>query len=107
MKKLIIAFIVAMSVSLAGPMQTYASKVENKTFSMADKKANEIKEAASLTQRLDEINAVDKTNLRWNEKREMRKEVRAINKRLKQVQGGVYLSGGAIIIIVILLIVLL
>lgn len=56
--------------------------------------------------RLDEINAMDKSNLSRSEKRTLRKEVRVIEKNLNS-SGGVYLSVGAIIIIILLLIILL
>lgn len=56
--------------------------------------------------RLDEINAMDKSNLSRSEKRTLRKEVRVIEKNLNS-SGGVYLSVGAIIVIILLLIILL
>ena len=40
------------------------------------------------------------------EKKELRSEVKAIEKQLRTSNGGIYLSGGAIIIIIILLIIL-
>jgi hypothetical protein len=63
--------------------------------------------AQELTNRLEEINLMDKSTLSGSEKRVYRQEVRAINKELKELGGGVYLSVGAIIIIVLLLILLL
>jgi hypothetical protein len=41
------------------------------------------------------------------EKKSLRKEVKSINHKVREIGGGVYLSAGAIILIVILLIVLL
>jgi hypothetical protein len=64
-------------------------------------------EAKALTLRLDEINAMDKSELKASEKKNLRKEVRSINHNLKTIGGGVYLSVGAVIIIVLLLIILL
>ncbi|ERM84590.1 hypothetical protein P872_24545 [Rhodonellum psychrophilum GCM71 = DSM 17998] len=63
--------------------------------------------ANALLTRLDEINALDKSNLSSLEKKEMRKEVRAVKEELKAEGGGVYLSVGALILVIILLIVLL
>lgn len=60
-----------------------------------------------MLNRLDEINAMDKSSLNFAEKKALRKEVRAINSSLKSSGHGVYLSVGAIIIIVLLLILLL
>jgi len=63
--------------------------------------------ASTLMNRLEEIKAMDKSNMSSVEKKALRKEVRSIKKSLKEVGGGVYLSVGAIIIIVLLLILLL
>jgi hypothetical protein len=57
--------------------------------------------------RLEEIKAMDKSSLTSVEKKELRKEVRAIKTNLKASNNGVYLSVGALIIIVLLLVVLL
>lgn len=64
-------------------------------------------EARVMLNRLDEINALDKSILKASEKRALRKEVRAIEKNLSSSNGGVYLSVGAVIIIILLLILLL
>ena len=87
------------------------------SFAPASLKAEEfasplMKEAESaraemLLTRLNEINAMEKKNLNGAEKRELRNEVRAIKKDLNTMDGGVYISVGAIIIIILLLILLL
>lgn len=64
-------------------------------------------EARILINRLEEIKALDKSDMTSTEKKALRKEVRSIKQSLKEVGGGVYLSVGAIIIIVLLLILLL
>ena len=57
-----------------------------------------------LTARLEEIKSMDKSAMSSSEKRHLRREVRSIK---KEINGGVYLSTGAIILIVVLLIILL
>ena len=64
-------------------------------------------EAKVMISRLEEIKAMDKSNMSSMEKKTLRKEVRSIKKSLAQASGGVYLSVGAIIIIILLLILLL
>lgn len=64
-------------------------------------------EVKVMINRLEEIKAMDKSELKYSEKRELRKEVRAIKASLKSTNGGVYLSVGAIIIIILLLILIL
>jgi hypothetical protein len=57
--------------------------------------------------RLDEIRTMDKSGLTLKEKRELRSEVRSINKVMHEHYGGVYISVGAVILIIVLLIILL
>ena len=64
-------------------------------------------EVKVLLSRLDEIKAMDKSELNSSEKKALRKEVKAIKSTLKSTGNGVYLSVGAIIIIILLLILLL
>ena len=94
MKKLIIAAFVFLLMATSIPVQA----VENTTNLTKTEQAN------ALIARLNEINEVEKSSLTFKQKRAMRKEVRHINKELRQINGGVYLSAGAIIIIVLLLI---
>ena len=64
-------------------------------------------EVKVLMLRLDEIKAMDKSNLTSADKKVLRKEVRAIKSRMRSNGNGIYLSVGAIIIIILLLIILL
>ncbi|QNK62458.1 hypothetical protein H7F33_18260 [Pedobacter sp. PAMC26386] len=60
-----------------------------------------------ITNRVEEIKAMDKSNLSRAEKKELRKELRTMKKQARAMGGGVYLSVGAIIIIILLLILIL
>lgn len=64
-------------------------------------------QSQALHLRLEEIKEMDKTQLTSLERKELRKEVKSIKKQLETMNGGVYLSVGAVIIIVLLLILLL
>jgi hypothetical protein len=64
-------------------------------------------EAKALLFRLNEIKAMDKTNLNSAEKKNLRKEVRTVKHQLREISGGVYLSVGAVLLIVLLLVILL
>ena len=77
------------------------------TIETVDAEAALDAESEALLSRLDEINEMDKSDLTRSEKRELRKEVREIDKTLTLNGGGVYLSVGAIIIVILLLILLL
>jgi len=60
-----------------------------------------------LMNRLNEIKDMDKSDLSRSDKKELRKEVKAIKEELRSTGNGVYLSVGAIIIIILILILIL
>lgn len=64
-------------------------------------------EVKIMINRLEEIKAMDKSSMTKVERKELRKEVKAIKANLKSTNNGVYLSVGAIIIVILLLILLL
>ncbi len=64
-------------------------------------------EVQRMMNRLEEIKAMDLKNMPRSEKRKYTREVKQIEKRMKAVGGGVYISAGALIIIIILLILVL
>ncbi len=64
-------------------------------------------QAEVLLSRLNTINAMDKSQLTFSEKKTLRTEVRSIRHQLKDIGGGVYISVGAIVLIIVLLIILL
>ena len=59
-----------------------------------------------MLNRLEEIKGIDKKDLNRAEKKELRKEVRAINTEIRSSGNGIYISVGAIIIILLLIILL-
>lgn len=63
-------------------------------------------EANTYLTRLDEINAMEKSTLSPRQKKSLRNEVKAIKQRLQTLDGGIYISVGAIIIILLLIIIL-
>lgn len=87
------------------PLQSKAASTE--PAPMEAPKPADSAEARTLELRLNEINAMDKSELKASEKKELRKEVKSINHKLREISGGVYLSVGTIVLIVILLIILL
>jgi hypothetical protein len=105
MKKIVICLLMAfMSLTLI-PLQVNAKTTE--PSSATAPKPAEAAEARMLEIRLNEIKELDKSKMESAEKKNLRKEVKSIKHRLREVGGGVYLSGAAIILIVILLVVLL
>ena len=91
------------------PLQSFASTTVEPSSLVVTKppETAESAEAKTLLLRLDKINSMDMSKLKSSEKKNMRKEVRSINRELRDIGGGVYVSAGALILILILLIVLL
>lgn len=86
------------------PTQTRAAE---KPITTATGNPKEIPaEVKVLLNRLEEIKAMDKSELNSSEKKELRKEVRKINAELRSTGNGIYISVGAIIIILLLIIIL-
>jgi len=106
MKKITVYILAAFLFTAIIPMQLKASSETTATSIQSTKKA-ESKEAGELLARLDVIETMDKSNLKSTDKKELLKEVLSIKTRLKELNGGVYLSVGAVIIIILLLIILL
>ena len=88
------------------PSQTFAATKPTTTTEVVTNTAEAAK-AKTMILRLNEIKEMDKSKLTSSDKKSLRKEVRSINRELKTMNGGVYLSVGAIIIIILLLIILL
>jgi hypothetical protein len=95
------SLLVIMLLSVASP--TFAAVAE------AAPTPTETPEAkiARLSQRIEEIKAMDKSQLSRTERRALKKEVREIRDEVKALSGGVYISIGAILVIILLLILLL
>lgn len=106
MKKIVFCALSTLLLFVLAPYQSKAGS-ESIVVSSAEIKAANEEKACVLLDRLSEIDVMDKSDMSFSEKRKLRKEVRSINGELKTLDGGVYLSVGAIIIILLLLILLL
>ena len=84
-----------------------SSAVASEVATGSNSSKTENARAGVLMQRLEQIKAMDKSDMTRLEKKAIRKEVVEIKKEMKVVSGGVYLSVGAIIIVILLLILLL
>lgn len=94
-------FALATIVSLGG----YAAPVTHESAPVSTPAAAN-PEVQRMMNRLEEINAMDLKNMPRSERRKYAKEVKQIEKRMKAVGGGVYISAGALILIIVLLILL-
>src|SRR5664280_2688537 len=100
MKKIVLSLMVACLSLTFFPLQSSAATITEPKTAIDPKPA----EAKTLLLRLDEISATDMSKMKSSDKKDLRKEVRNINHRLKTISGGVYISAGAAILIILLLI---
>ncbi|MGB3078817.1 MAG: hypothetical protein WBB31_07040 [Saprospiraceae bacterium] len=106
MKKLTLSLMTALLLVSILPMQASAA-VNPENTALAVPATTESAQATVLINRLSEIKAMDISSMKGAEKKQLRKEVKSIKSQLKTLNGGVYLSVGAIIIILLIIILLL
>ncbi|WP_316746345.1 hypothetical protein [Pedobacter gandavensis] len=104
MKKFIYSLALIFMLGVSANTVVAAGKPEKSKTEMTAEQQVQLKR---ITERVEEIRSMDKSNLSKTEKKELRKELRELKKQSKAVGGGVYLSVGAIIIIILLLILIL
>jgi len=98
-------FAVVMAITLPARANTMAIPDSTLPNSAAGTKEER---GQQMLNRLEEIRSMDKSTLTREQKKELRKEVKAIRKEAKRDEiKGIYLSIGAVIIIVLLLILIL
>lgn len=109
MKKIVFCLMATFLSLTLIPLQLNASTSEPTSTVPAPAPASPAEAAKVLTleSRLKEIDAMDKSELKAADKKNLRKEVKSIKHELRTIGGGVYLSAGAIILVLLLLIVLL
>ncbi|MCY1507300.1 hypothetical protein D9M68_415730 [compost metagenome] len=103
MKKLTYLCILIFTIGLSTNTVSAAEKPANKTELTAQQQA----QFERLTNRVEEIRNMDKSNLTRAEKKALRKELKEMKEQARALNQGVYLSVGAIIIIILLLILVL
>jgi hypothetical protein len=106
MKKIILC-VMATFLSLTFlPLQSNAAATEPSSSLVAPKPV-ESAEVKALESRLTEISVMNTSKMKASEKKSLRKEVKSINHKLRDISGGVYVSAGALIVVLIILVVLL
>jgi CHASE3 domain sensor protein len=107
LKICVLAILVFATATLASLNATIVSVPTTTTTATTATKLDKKAQAQMLTARLHEIKAIDKSDLSVSEKKELRKETRAIKSQLRALSDGIYISVGGAIIIALLLILLL
>ena len=103
MKKFIYALVLVFTLGISTNTVSAADKNEPKKELTAEQKV----QFEKLVNRVEEIRAMDKSNLNRTEKRALRKELKEMKEQARALNQGIYLSVGAIIIIILLLILIL
>lgn len=104
MKKIIYALALFFMLGVsANTVQAAGSPAKNKTEMTVEQQL----QLKVITDRVEEIRKMDKSELSKDEKKALKKELKELKKKARAISGGVYLSVGAIIIIILLLIIIL
>lgn len=106
MKKLIFGTMALFMILAISPVKATAVK-EDPKVSVTATKTTVSPEATALLVRLDEIKATDLSDMNAVQKKNLRKEERAIKSQLNDMGSGLYISAGALIVILLLVIILL
>ena len=107
MRKLVILCLVTLSlVSFSTPVMASEKEPKSNTTETTIKEDEIPAEIQIMLNRLEEIKAIDKSELKSAERKELRAEVRKIKSTLRAAGRGLYISTGAIIIILLLIIIL-
>ena len=105
MKKLRL-FVIALVLTMGGTMTFAANETAKSSVEMAvpvteNKLMQE--EINSMNERLDEIRDMDKAEMNAKDKKEIRKELKA----MKKTSGGIYIGAGTLLIVILLIVLLL
>ncbi|MES2827214.1 MAG: hypothetical protein V4687_03635 [Bacteroidota bacterium] len=104
MKKLIYSLVLIFTLAISANTVSAADKKDKAKTEMTAEQQMQLKR---ITDRVEEIKAMDKSNLTKAERKDLRNELKEMKKQARAMGGGVYLSVGAIIIIILLLILIL
>ncbi|WP_443936617.1 hypothetical protein [Pedobacter sp. MW01-1-1] len=104
MKKFIYTFALIFSLGLCFNTTYAANKPAKNPTELTAEQSIQLEKIKS---RVEEIKAMDKSNLTKAERKALRNELKEMKNQARAISGGVYLSVGAIIIIILLLILIL
>lgn len=97
------ACIIILSLTASAGSRTSKDKI-----AASDKTENKLseEEISRLNKRVEEIRDMDKSTLKPEEKRELRKELKGIKENIRRDGGYIYIGGGTLLLIIILIILL-
>ncbi|TCD03547.1 hypothetical protein [Pedobacter psychroterrae] len=104
MKKFIYSLVLVFTMAISANTVSAADKNDKVKTEMTAEQKIQLKR---ITDRVEEIKAMDKSDLSKSERKALRNELKELKQQARATGGGVYLSVGAIIIIILLLILIL
>jgi hypothetical protein len=105
MKKFALTFVTAIMLLIMSPAQAKTATPAAPVSTTLT--AEESAKVTVLVNRVNEINAMDRSAMTNSQKKELRKELRSIKREVNKTQGSVvYISTGLLILIIVLIILL-
>lgn len=107
-KSIIIACMVIFSLGVSSAFAAEPDKAEKKD-ALPEKTENKLseEELSRLTNRVEEIRDMDKSDLTAKEKKELKRELKEIKEAVKADGGYIYIGAGTLLVIILLVILLL
>jgi hypothetical protein len=107
MKKILqVALVLLMAATVLPAQAATNDPIKEKVATMTEEQKDA--RIAEMKRRVHEIKDINKSTLSKQERKELRKELRSMNKEAKQMgRGGVYISLAGILIIILVLIIIL
>jgi hypothetical protein len=108
-RSIILIYLVMLSLGLSSAFGAETDKKNRKGDALPVKTENKLtaEELNRLTRRVEEIRDIDKSELTAKEKKELKKELKAIKANVKADGGYVYIGAGTLLVIILLVILLL
>jgi len=82
----------------------FAGTTENKAVAVKTETKLTAEEVTNLTKRVEEIRAMDKSEMTSLEKRELRKELKGIKENVRRSGEVIYISGGTLLLIILIIV---
>ena len=102
---ILMVFVLSTSMTFAGTTKLNSASNKAAVTVITDDKLSAT-ELTALTERVEAIRTMDKSNMTATEKRELRKELKGIKENVRRDGGVIYIGGGTLLLIVILVILL-
>ena len=99
---ILLIFTLSSTIAFAGKKNAKAATENAATLAKTENKLT-AEEVAVMTARVEAIRDMDKSNMTTMEKRELRKEVKAIKENVRKDGGVIYISVGTVLLIVLIL----